>query len=631
MPGTGAVRFGEDVEPFRKAYQGRRAFASASRPPMTTRYVPFARSMSGYSGARLRTDVVAGVTVAALALPSSMAYAEIAGVPVSAGLYALLLPVLAYALLGSAPRVVVGPEGTVALLVATALAPLAVAGSPEYAALAAMLAILVGAVFLLARLARLGWIADYFSQAVLVGYITGVAIVLILGQLGKLVGVSSDEDGAIREAVDIVLHLGDANAATVVVGIVSIALLVVAGRVSKRFPGALVLVVLGIAVSWALDLAGQGVTVTGEVPSGLPSLEVPDVSTSDLATLTAAAVAVFLVAFSDSILTSRSFAARHHETVDANQELLAFGAVQLAAGVSQGIPVGTSGSRTAVNDDMGATSQVSGIASAGTIAVILLFLTGPIQYLPSAVLGAVIVYAAAKLIDVGQWRDLARSSRVELVIAAVTVACVVMIGVLQAIIVAVVLSVADIIRRAARPADAVLGWSEQEDRYVDVVDHPDAGVTPGVVVYRIQDRLFFANAHFFKRRLWAAVDGAPKPVHHVVLDASFISDIDASAEVALREVLDGLRERNIELHLARATVELRDRLTAVDLDDAIGTDHFHGTVTAAVDACRSDTAHPHRGRIRWRRRFVSRDRPHGGCRGPRRPHPSWMTPCATAP
>ena len=556
---------------------------------MTTRYVPFLRSLSGYSGTRLRTDVVAGVTVAALALPSSMAYAEIAGVPVSAGLYSLLLPVLAYALLGSAPRVVIGPEGTVALLVATAIAPLAAAGSPEYAALAAMLAIMVGAVFLIARLARIGWIADYFSQAVLVGYITGVAIVLILGQLGKLVGVSSDEDGAIREAVDILAHLGDANVVTVVVGILSIALLVVAGRVSKRIPGALVLVVLGIAVSWALDLASQGVAVTGEVPSGLPSIQVPDVSTSDLATLAAAAVAVFLVAFSDSILTSRSFAARHQETVDANQELLAFGVVQLAAGVSQGIPVGTSGSRTAVNDDMGASSQVSGFAAAGTIAVILLFLTGPIQYLPSAVLGAVIVYAAAKLIDPAQWRDLARSSRVEVVIAAITVACVVMVGVLQAIIVAVVLSVADIIRRAARPSDSVLGWSAEDDRYVDVVEHPQAGVTAGVVVYRIQDRLFFANAHFFKRRLWAAVDGAPKPVRHLVLDASFISDIDASAEVALREVIDGLRERNIELHVARATVELRDRLAAVGLDTVIGADHFHGTVTAAVDACREGT------------------------------------------
>lgn len=577
------------MQPFSEAYEGRGAFASASRPPLTTRYVPFARSMSTYSGARLRTDVIAGVTVAALALPASMAYAQLAGVPVSAGLYALLLPVLAYAVLGSAPRVVVGPEGTVALLVATALAPLAASGSAEYTALAAMLAVMVGLVFLLARLSRLGWIADYFSQAVLVGYITGVAIVLILGQLGKLVGISSDQEGAIRATLDIVRHLGVANGATVVVGALSLALLILAGRISKRIPGALLLVVLGITASWALDLAARGVSVTGPVPSGLPSLEVPDVSRADLGTLVVAALAVFLVAFSDSILTARSFAARHHEVVDADQELLAFGVAQISAGITQGIPVGTSGSRTAVNDDMRATSQVSGLAAAATIAVILMFLTAPIEYLPSAVLGAVIVYAGAKLIDPAQWRALARSSRVEVVIAAITVLCVVTIGVLQAIIVAVLLSVADIIRRAARPADAVLGWSAGEDRYVDVADHPDAGITRGVVVYRIQDRLFFANAHFFKRRLWAAVDGAPKPVRHLVLDGSFISDIDASAEVALREVIDGLRERNIEFHVARAALELRLDLDSVGLAEAIGADHLHGTVSAAVDACRPST------------------------------------------
>ena len=516
-----------------------------------------------------------------------MAFAELAGAPVSAGLYALLLPVVAYAIFGSAPRVVIGPEGTVALLVATALAPLAASGSAEYAALAAMLALLVGLVFFAARLIRLGWLADYFSQAVLVGYITGVAVVLILGQLGKLVGISSDEDGAIRETLDILSHLGDANPETVMVGGLSLAFLIVTSRISKRIPGALVIVVLGIVASWALDLASRGVAITGPVPSGLPSFAMPHVSRSDLGALTAAAVAIFLVSFSDSILTARSFAARHHEVVDADQELLAFGFAQLAAGVTQGIPVGTSGSRTAVNDDMAATSQVSGLTAAATIAVILLFLTGPLQYLPSAVLGAVIVFAASKLIDPGQWRSLARSSRSEIVIAAITAVFVVTIGVLQAIIVAVVLSIADVVRRAAHPADAVLGWSAEDDRYVDVSDHPAAGVTPGVVVYRIQDRMFFANAHFFKRRLWAAVDGAPKPVRHVIVDASFISDFDASAEVALREVIAGLRERNIELHVARAAVELQKRFDDVGLTLVIGADHFHATVTAAATACRA--------------------------------------------
>lgn len=574
------------MRPFREAYKGRTAFASESRPPITTRFVPFARSLAGYSPDRLRTDTLAGITVAALALPSAMAYAELAGAPVSAGLYALLLPVVAYAVFGSASRVVIGPEGAVALLVATALGPLAATGSAEYAGLAAMLALMVGVAFFVARLVRLGWVADYFSQAVLVGYITGVAVVLVLGQFGKLVGVSSDEDGAIREALDIVGRLGDANAATVAVGALSLGSLFVFARISKRIPGALVLVVVGIAGSWALDLAARGVAVTGPVPSGLPSLAVPDVDRADVETLALAAVAIFLVAFADAILTARSFAARHHEVVDANQEALAFGVAQVASGLTGGIPVGTSGSRTAVNDDMGATSQVGGLVAAAVIGLILLFLTAPIEYLPSAILGAVIVFAASKLIEPDQWRALARSSRAEVVIAAVTALFVVTIGVLQAIIVAVVLSIIDVIRRAARPADAVLGWSSEEDRYVDVGDHPDAGVTPGVVVYRIQDRMFFANAHFFKRRLWAAVDGAPKPVRHVVLDASFISDIDASAEVALREVISGLHDRNIELHLARATVELQQRLGEVGLTDVIGADHLHGSVTVAVDACR---------------------------------------------
>ena len=210
------------MEPFAVAYRGRSAFASESRPPLSTRYVPFVRSMRSYGRQRLRTDAVAGITVAALALPSAMAYAEIAGVPVSAGLYALLLPVVAYAVFGSARRLVIGPEGTVSLLVASALAPLAASGSTEYAMLAAALAIFVGLVFFAARLMRLGWIADYFSQAVLVGYITGVAVVLILGQLGKLVGVSSDRSGAIRETIDILKNLGDANGATIAVAAASL-------------------------------------------------------------------------------------------------------------------------------------------------------------------------------------------------------------------------------------------------------------------------------------------------------------------------------------------------------------------------------------------------------------------------
>ncbi|HEY5186556.1 MAG TPA: SulP family inorganic anion transporter, partial [Actinomycetes bacterium] len=316
------------------------------------------------------------------------------------------------------------------------------------------------------------------------------------------------------------------------------------------------------------------------------------------------AVAIFLVSYSDAVLTARSFAARHGETIDADQELLAFGAASVGAGFTQGMPIGASGSRTAVNDSMRATSQVSGLVSFGAIGLILLFLTEPIQYLPTAVLGAVIVFASLKLIEPEQWRGLAHSSRVEVGISAVTALVVVGIGVLPAIVVAVVLSVIDVVRRAATPGDAVLGYSRSDQRYADVDTHPRAEVTPGVVVYRIQERLFFANAHFFKRRVWAAVDGAPKPVRYLVLDAAMISGIDASAVEAVREVQAGLHSRNIVLEVARATEELREQFAQTGLIELIGPEHFHATVTAAVEACvagptgprgqRTDPADPER-------------------------------------
>jgi len=577
------------LAPFQSVYKGRSPFASVTKPPWTRRYVPLIDSMKGYSGQRLRMDAVAGLTVAALALPSAMAYAELAGLPVTAGLYALLLPVLAYALLGSGLRVVIGPEASVALLVASALAPLAAAGSAEYVTLAAALAIAVAGVFLVARLLRLGWIADYFSQSVLVGYITGVAVLMLLGQLEKLTGLSSSYDGAIRATIDLIGQLGGANPATLAVSVGSFVILILFGRFLPRGPGALVVVVLGILVSWLFNLEAVGVSVTGSIPAGLPSFAAPRISGQDWASLALPAVAIFLVGFSDSILTARSFAARHGESIDADQEMLAFSAANVAAGFTQGMPIGTSGSRTAVNDSMKATSQVSGLVSFGALVVILLFLTGPIRYLPSAVLGVVIVYASLKLIDPAQWRELVRSSRIEVAIAAITALVVVVVGVLPAIVVAVALSIIDVIRRTATPDDAVLGFSRADQRYADVGTHPDAGITPGVVVYRFQERLFFANAHFFKRRLWAAVDGAPKPVRHVVLDATMISGIDASAVGALQEVQSGLRSRNITLEVAHATDELREAFAATGLTDVVGAEHFHGTVSAAVQACVRDS------------------------------------------
>ena len=264
------------LEPFGVAYHGRKPFRSAHKPPLSTRYLPLVASLRGYSRSRLRTDAMAGVTVAALALPASMAYADIAGLPVTAGLYSLLLPLVVYALLGSAPWLVVGPESTIALLVAAGLAPLAVEGTRRVHDVGGRArALAVGAVYLAARLLRLGWIADYFSQAVLVGYITGVAILIVLGQLGKLVGLSSDEDNAVIALGDIVAHLGEANAATVALAVVSLLLLIGLRHFLPRFPAALLVVVLGIVASWSLDLAAHGVNIAGAGPGRSARVRVP--------------------------------------------------------------------------------------------------------------------------------------------------------------------------------------------------------------------------------------------------------------------------------------------------------------------------------------------------------------------
>lgn len=572
----------------RSAYGRRSPFASASKPPLLQRSVPLIGTLKGYSGDRLRVDAMAGLTVAALALPAGMAYAELAGLPVTAGLYAILLPVLVYAGLAATRRSVIGPEGAVALLVATALTPLADAGSAEYVALAQALAVAVGGIFVIGRLLRLGWVADYFSQSVLVGYISGVAILIGIGQLSKLTGLSSEAEGEVKEAVDILVHLGQANGWTVGVAVASLTLLVVLQRFAPRAPGALVVVVLGMFCSWALDLAAHGVDLTGPVPAGLPSLSRPHVEASQLSSLVVPALAIFLVSYADAILTARSFAAKHGETADADQEMLAFGAASLASGFSQGMPLGASGSRTAVNNSMGATSQVSGLVAFSAIAIILLFLTAPIQYLPSAVLGAIIVFACFRLIDPEEWRALARSSRAEVAIAAIAAFFVVTIGVLAAIAVAVVLSVIDVIRRVAAPDDAVLGWSEEDGRYADVRENPDATLAPGVVVYRFNGRLIFANAHFLKRRMWAAVDGAPKPVRHLVLDVTALSGVDASSVDALTELHAGCLARNITFEIAHATRELRERFDETGLTEVFGAEHFFPTVEAAVDVVRGD-------------------------------------------
>ncbi len=523
--------------------------------------------------------------MAALAIPSAMAYAELAGLSPVAGLYALLLPAVAYAIFGSSRQLVVGPEGALSLLVVAAVAPLAAGSASAYALLAAMLAFLVGAIAIVGRVIRLGWIADYFSRAVLVGYLHGIAIVLVCGQLGKLFGVSIEADDPIPQLREFARELGSIHGLTVLVSAVSLAALLLLRRFVPKVPGALVVVIAGIAVSYATGLSAHGVAVVGHIPSGLPSLRWPGVGLGKTVDLLPAAAGIFAVGYADAILTARSFAGRSGQHVDANQELLAMGVANVSAGVTQGFPVGASGSRTAVNEQIGGRTQIVGIMAAIATALVLLFLTGPVAQLPKACLGAVIVAAAIALVEPDAWRDLARAGRSQVVIAAVTLVGVVVFGVLQALIVAVGLSIVEVLMRSAKPHDAVLGYVPRLGRWANVSMHPRARITPGVVVYRLDDRLLFANARYVSGRIREAVAGAPSETEFVVFDAEGFNGMDASGIEAFEQLLTALATSGVTLVVARMKSNLEEQFVLTGLSDRVGSEHFFPTVDAAVAWC----------------------------------------------
>jgi sulfate permease, SulP family len=564
---------------------GESPFRRAQPAPLVERALPIARDLRGYGAGAARSDVLAGLTVAALAIPSGMAYAQLAGLTPVIGLYALLLPVVAYALLGSSRQVAVGPEGTLAALVAAALIGVAAPATGGAAQAAAAISVMVGAFFFITRLARLEWIAEYLSRPVLVGYLHGVAVVLIVGQLGKLLGIPLHATDPIGQLGDVLDGLGDVSGNTALVSLAALTILFGARAGAPKVPAALVIVVGGIAASELLDLVQHGVATVGAVPAGLPTPSLP--RPEDWLVLAPAAAGIFLVDFADEVLTARSYAARRGDRVDVGQELVAMGVANVAAGVTRGMPIGASGSRSAVNEGMGAVSQVSGLVAAVAVALVLLVLTGPIADLPTAILGAAIVAAAVGLIEPAAWRRLWATDRVETAIAAVTAAGVVLTGVLQAVVFAVGLSIVDVVRRSAHPHDAVLGWDPELGRYADVAERPDAIRAPGVVVYRLDDRLFYANTSYVTARVLEAVRGAPgpEPVRTLVFDAGAVSHVDAAALGGLDELIELLARRDVALVLARVKGPLADTLRAAGIVERLGGERaLAPTVRAAVEA-----------------------------------------------
>lgn len=545
--------------------------------------VPGVATLRGYRLSWLRSDVVAGVTVAAYLVPQVMAYAQLAGLPAVAGLWAALVPLVLYFGLGSSRILSLGPESTTALLTATAIAPLAAGDPVRYAGLAALLALLVGAVCLICWAARLGFLADLLSKPVLVGYLAGIAVIMMTSQLGRLTGAPVDGDSPPAEVLSAVRLIGEWQVAPVTLSVVAIALLLVLARWTPRLPGPLIVVALAAAVTWVGGLGDSGVRVVGVVPGGLPEPRLPGVGGSDIGLLALAALGVALVGYTDTVLTARAFAGRG-ERIDPDREFLVLGLSNVSAGVLQGFPISSSGSRTALAEASGARSQMYSLAAAVAILATLVFAGPLLSTFPIPALGALIVYAALRLIELSEFRRIASFRRSELLLALATTVGVVALDVLYGVLVAVALSVLDVLRRVARPHDGILGYVPGIAGMHDIDDYPDARPVPGLVVYRYDSPLFFANANDFHRRALAAVDDAPTPARWLLLNAEANVEIDITAIDALDTLREELEARGVVLALTRVKQDLRDDLDAAGFLERLGADRVFYTLPTAVEA-----------------------------------------------
>jgi sulfate permease, SulP family len=518
------------------------------------RWVPGLATLKSYKASFLPHDLAAGLTLGAVMVPVGLAYGELAGLPL-AGLYGSMLPLIAYALFGSSRLLIVGPDTAMAAIVAVAVAPLALGDAGRLALLAAGLGVMTGVLCLLAGLLRLGFVANFLSKPVIVGFMHGLAVVVAVAQLPKVLGIKAAGETALEQLVNALPQLGATNPVTLAIGGATFAVILLCRRFLPRVPGAVVaLVGSGLAVV-LLDLESHGVAVIGRIPTGLPGFSLPLLSLDDFDSLLPVALVAALLSFSDTIVTARGFAARIGERIDADQELLAIGVANLASGLSHGLPISASDSRTAVAEAAGSRTQVTSAIAAVVVAAVMLWFAGLLYHLPLAALGGILMASAWTLCDVGEFVRLWRFRGISLAAALVTLVGVLALGIMEGILIGVVFSLILLLRAFAFPPTAVLGRAP-DGTWHDTAHRPDAVAVPGLLVYRFSAPLFFANCSLFRDRIEALVDAAPQPLAGVVVDGGAIHDVDLMACEMLVELDRELAERGIAL----AFGNLRDRV-----------------------------------------------------------------------
>lgn len=551
------------------------------------RWLPGLDAVRTYRVAWLPRDLVAGVVLTALLVPQGMAYAELAGLPPITGLYTTVFCLLAYAVFGPSRVLVLGPDSSLGPMIAAVLVGiLGSDGDPARAvALASGLALLTGLMLTIAGVAKLGFLADLLSKPTRIGYLNGLALTILAGQLPKLFGFSVDADGLLGDAAGFVRGLGDTSPAALAIGVGGLVLILATRRWLPRVPGVLLAVVLAIVATTTLDL---DVRTVGPLPAGFPPLELPALVWSDLALLLGGAFGITLVSLADTISTSSAFAARTGQELRGNQEMIGIGAANVAVSLFQGFPVSTSGSRTAVAAQSGAKTQLTGVVGAVLITLMLVLTPNLLRDLPQPVLAAVVVAASISLADLPGLARLWRQRRMEFLLALAAFAGVALLDVLAGIAIAVVLSVLNVFRRVWWPYQAVLGRVEGIDGYHDVTVHPDAAHLPGLVLFRFDAPLIFANTRVFRNQVRALARRDPRPTW-IVIAAEPITDVDTTAADMLEELDEELNADGISLVFAELKTPVREKIDAYELTRTIDPEHFFPTLHDAVAAFRART------------------------------------------
>lgn len=519
---------------------------------------PIFQTVRTYQKRWLRPDAIAGITVAAVAVPQAMAYAQLAGVPLITGLYTALIAMLVFAIFTSSRRVIVGPDAAMAALTGAVVIPLAAGNSQRATTLAATLAILIGVACFIGVILRLGFVAEFLSRPILLGYMAGLALAVIASQAPKLFGLPSPiQTNFFGTVMYVLTNLPYASYATVLLSVILIITGILLQKKLKRIPVSLVLLVGSIFASYVFNLSQYGIAIVGDIPTGLPLPQFPITDPFTLQNLIIPAMAIMLVSYANTVATTRSFAQKHSEQVNNSQEYFGLGFSNVSVGVFGGFPVAASGARTAVNEQSNAKTQVSQLFGALTIAIVLLLLAPLLGYLPVTALAVIIIMAVSKLFDLKELQSIWHAWRSEAVLAIITVIGVTFLGVLQGLLLAVFLAVANLIRKSAFPNDALLGLSD-DGRVHDILHSPDTHGIPGLAIYRFDAPMYFANANHFRERVLEVIDQADDPVRWFLWDAETITSLDSTAARMLSSLISELKSKNITFAVARMKGPLKE-------------------------------------------------------------------------